>query len=201
MEDITLRTVEAVSSQSNNTFRSLDITISPGCENSAQDTAAAGGLAGVKVFSACLCCYTAIDFEDPVLCKRQKSSGICIDTESCLDPSADSLGVGCIKDESMDEICRLGAYCCACSLKRPQLSCTSVQQTLCVRSVKSLPFNRSYVSEPTCACCFLQCLPNFGCMMESTDCRALESLTNVGGGDLTTHSVAKKIVRSHAMER
>ena len=68
MEDISLRTVEEPSVSDND-----DIGLAP---NKNQ------GLTGAKIFSATFCCYTVFDFDDPMLCGRQKSDGFCISTRS-----------------------------------------------------------------------------------------------------------------------
>jgi hypothetical protein len=155
---------------------------------------------GAKLFSAMLCCYTAVDFDDPALCGREKSDGICFNTRMCLDLGADSLGVGSLADtKANNEFCKIGAYCCTCALKQPELKCTSVGQRFCLRSAKSYPFDKDYVGEPICACCFLQCYPTVGCLNDAPD--APDNLADVGGGTVTTHSVAKSIIRSHKMQR
>lgn len=60
-----------------------------------------------------------------------------------------------------------------------------------------------YVAEPTCACCFLQCYPlsSVGCCNDAPECPAEENLRLVGGGVITTHSLARDMIRSHKMSR
>jgi len=100
---------------------------------------------GAKLFSAMLCCYTAFDFDDPVLLGRQRNDCICINQRACLDLSADSLGVGCLNGDKKDdnEYCKLGAYCCTCALAKPELRCDGIGQRFCVKSVQSFPFDKS----------------------------------------------------------
>lgn len=153
-----------------------------------------------KMFCATLCCYTSLT-DDPMLCGRQKNDGFCINTRVCMDPSADSLGVGYLENKNANEICKVGGLCCTCALKKPQMKCTSVGQCLCVRSVQSFPFNPDYVKAPICACCFIQFFPTIGCIKDAPECPAHSSLVEVGGGILTSHSVVKDIIRSHQMKR
>lgn len=143
-----------------------------------------------------------------------------------MDLSADSLGVGCLTGDKKDdnEYCKLGAYCCTCALAKPELKCDGIGQRFCVKSVQSFPFDKSkkfglifflrwqntytnfalyidYVPEPTCACCFLQCFPVLGCCNDAPECPAEENLRLVGGGVITTHSLARDMIRSHKMSR
>ena len=60
-----------------------------------------------KMFCATLCCYTSLT-DDPMLCGRQKNDGFCINTRVCMDPSADSLGVGYLENKNINEICEVG---------------------------------------------------------------------------------------------
>eukprot|EP00956_Cyclotella_meneghiniana_P045522 scaffold373041_cov83-Cyclotella_meneghiniana.AAC.4 len=133
---------------------------------------------GAKLFSAMLCCYTAFDFDDPVLLGRQRNDCICINQRACLDLSADSLGVGCLNGDKKDdnEYCKLGAYCCTCALAKPELRCDGIGQRFC-------------------------CFPVFGCCNDAPECPAEENLRLVGGGVVTTHSLARDMIRSHKMNR
>ncbi|KAL3803893.1 hypothetical protein HJC23_004055 [Cyclotella cryptica] len=164
---------------------------------------AAREVKGAKIFSAMLCCYTAFDFEDPALCGRQKSDCLCINTRACMDLSADSLGVGCLTGDKKaeNEFFRIGAYCCTCALAMPELKCNGIEQRFCMKSVKSFPFDKNYVAKPTCACCFLQCFPVVGCCQDAPECPAEEDLRLVGNGVITTHSLARDMIRSHKMHR
>ncbi|KAL7531991.1 hypothetical protein ACHAWF_006713 [Thalassiosira exigua] len=183
MQDISLRTVESTVAEGNSGQSGARTSQDP------------------KVFYATLCCYVALDFDNLILCGRQKSDGCCFNTRLCFDSSADSLGVGCLEEKEKNEYCKLGGYCFTCAFKQPELSCTSHGQWLCLRSIKSYPFNPDYVEKPICACCFLQCFPTPGCMKTAPDCPAHQDLVEVGGGVITTHVVAKNVIRSHKMDR
>jgi hypothetical protein len=62
-----------------------------------------------------------------------------------MDLSADSLGVGLVTGDKLlgeKEIFKLGAYCCTCALAKPELKCNGVGQRFCIKSVRSLPFEK-----------------------------------------------------------
>ena len=59
---------------------------------------------------------------------------------------------------------KVGAPCCSCGCRPP---------TVCVKAkggcgpfamAASFPFADGFVEGPVCACCFLSCFPNQGCM-------------------------------------
>lgn len=60
------------------------------------------------------------------------------------------------------------------------------------KSVGSLPCNDEFVKEPVCGCCYLQCLPEFGCCLPPPVSPALERLT----GEAPEAPAAEKMERS-----
>mmetsp|Transcript_15816 Transcript_15816/g.33437 ORF Transcript_15816/g.33437 Transcript_15816/m.33437 type:complete len:199 (+) Transcript_15816:146-742(+) len=197
MEDISLRTVESSSSKNDNDAAQVASAPAPSNANTGFSKM------GRKIFSATLCCYTACDFEDPMVGCRGKSDGICINRRVCIDPSAEGFGVGILDDEKeTNELFKVGAYCCTCAIKKPELKCASAGRLFCMTSAQSLPFDPDYVKEPICACCFLQCFPTVGCLKDApSECPARDGLVDVGGGTITTLVMATEALSSRKMER
>mmetsp|Transcript_15817 Transcript_15817/g.33439 ORF Transcript_15817/g.33439 Transcript_15817/m.33439 type:complete len:214 (+) Transcript_15817:146-787(+) len=136
MEDISLRTVESSSSKNDNDAAQVASAPAPSNANTGFSKM------GRKIFSATLCCYTACDFEDPMVGCRGKSDGICINRRVCIDPSAEGFGVGILDDEKeTNELFKVGAYCCTCAIKKPELKCASAGRLFCMTSAQSLPFD------------------------------------------------------------
>jgi hypothetical protein len=123
--------------------------------------------------NACICCYTACDFEDFVFGYKSSGDCLCLRSACCLAIGADSLGCGLTTDEDKGECCKLSCIIYEYALVDPQVLCSKAEQCLCFQNVASLPFQDDYLSECVCASCFIQCAPECGCCVKPPPCKAL----------------------------
>jgi hypothetical protein len=125
--------------------------------------------------SACICCYQAIDLDDIQILLNEKTEFICFVHECCLavDKIDNHLGIGLVTDTGNKEICKLGLACCTVGLKTPTVLISGMSHCLCFKQAQSFPFDSAYVSDPVCAWCFLQLLPNVGCAVQAPTSSAM----------------------------
>lgn len=110
--------------------------------------AASGGNAGELMYSGCICCYSAFNFDKIfVLCKGS-STCICIEQKQCLAAGEPTFPVGLIQEEGF--ICKLGLPCCTYGLKMPDTNdlISSDAVCLCARSVAQFPFGDKSTCKP-----------------------------------------------------
>lgn len=123
---------------------------------------------------ACICCYTACDFEDFICCCKSSGECLCLHCGGCLAIGADSLGCGLTTDKDKNECCKLSCLICEFGLVQPRVLCNQAEQCLCYQRVASLPFQDDYLSECVCAYFFIQCAPECGCCVKPPPCKALQ---------------------------
>jgi hypothetical protein len=128
------------------------------------------------VFSGCICCYQSVNLGEITLCCQGSTELLCIVSETCLAVNAQPLGIGLVTDKSNKEICKIGLFCCTLGLKMPEVCCSAASQCLCCEEVASLPFDSDYVGKPVCAYLCVQCLPEFGILVEPPSCPALQKM-------------------------
>jgi len=115
------------------------------------------------MYSGCICCYTACNFDKIfVLCKGGGTC-ICCEENCCLAAGEEQFPIGMIKQEGM--ICKLGLPCCTLGLKVPDAKdlLSMSGECLCLKALAQFPFGDK-VGKPVCAVCFLQCMPEVGCL-------------------------------------
>ena len=128
------------------------------------------------MYSGCICCYDACDFEHITCCCMTSQECLCIVSQGCLAVNAEPLGVGMVTDQSNKECCKIGLYCCALGLKTPTVLCSGASQVLCFQEVASLPFDHDYVDQPVCGYCCVQCMPDCGIAKSPPHCPALQKM-------------------------
>lgn len=113
---------------------------------------------GEFMFSGCICCHTACDFDKILLLCKGEGTCICIEEKCCIAANEDQFPIGLIKEDKM--IIKCGLPCCTCGLKVPDAAnlISSAFQCLCLKTTAQLPFGDK-IGSPVCAICFLQLLP------------------------------------------
>merc|ERR1719356_955827 len=115
------------------------------------------------VFSACICNYTACDFDNipgTLLCKGREEC-LCIEEKFCCATNVEHYPIGLIKEDGF--LCKIGLPCCTCGLKIPDKLCLGEGNCLCCRAAAALPFTDP-VSAPVCAICAFSIIPEMGFM-------------------------------------
>ena len=126
-------------------------------------------------FGACICGYTAIDFEEISWVCKSKSEFLCCVNEQCLDYYEPSLGCGMTTNEDNKECCKVSVPCYSIGLKKPERLCAGASRYLCFKSAQSLPYHKDYVDECVCAYYGIQCAPECSCCGPAgTDSPALD---------------------------
>lgn len=115
------------------------------------------------MYSGCICGYSALNFDKIFMLCKGSGTCICVEQKQCLAAGEPQFPIGMIKEDGF--ICKVGLPCCTFGLKTPDMKdlISSDAECLCLRSVAQFPFGDK-VSKPVCAVCFLQCLPEVGCM-------------------------------------
>lgn len=131
---------------------------------------------GKCMASGCICYYNACDFDNFVFCLKGACDCLCIRQSCCLAINAKHRGCGITTNKEEGEICKIGLFCCDLGLIRPNKLCVYASQCLGLDEVASFPFNKEYVGEPVCACCFIQCIPECGVCVAPPDCPALDKI-------------------------
>mmetsp|Transcript_25908 Transcript_25908/g.81132 ORF Transcript_25908/g.81132 Transcript_25908/m.81132 type:complete len:131 (-) Transcript_25908:163-555(-) len=125
-------------------------------------------------FNACVCCYTAIDVKNILVCAKSSGTCLCIEEEFCCAAGAASKGLG-IDMKADGAFCKLMLPCCSIALKKEIKVCTAAAaQCLCFKQATSLPLSDDYVGKPMCTVCFISVLPEVGVFKEAPTCAALE---------------------------
>jgi hypothetical protein len=101
---------------------------------------ARSGTAGEMMYSGCICCYSAFNFDKIFVLCRQSGTCICVESKGCLAAGEPTFPVGLIQQEGF--ICKLGLPCCTYGLKVPDTNdlISSDAVCLCARSVAQFPF-------------------------------------------------------------
>mmetsp|Transcript_18980 Transcript_18980/g.23348 ORF Transcript_18980/g.23348 Transcript_18980/m.23348 type:complete len:130 (-) Transcript_18980:196-585(-) len=121
---------------------------------------------------ACICCYDSIDLDNLKVGCVASGECLCLSEEYCCAIGEKPFGVGMTTEDG--DICKIGLYICQYGLKSPTTLCAGAQQFLCLKGAGAFPFDEKYVKEPTCAFCFLACVPEGGCAVEAPACNALD---------------------------
>ena len=88
--------------------------------------------------SACYCCQSSIDVEEPTVCWKSSEECLCCVAEDCCDVGSPSLGCSLCTEEKEGEICRVALPCCAKALKSPTVLTAGAQSCLCCYSAQSV---------------------------------------------------------------
>lgn len=114
------------------------------------------------VFSAMVCCYTAVNPKDILIVCRTAGECLCIKAEGCINQKDKDKGCGLVTDQGAGEMCALGCYCLKYACVKPSVLCKRQSQCLCCAEAASFPFDKDFVPELVCAVCFIECAPNMG---------------------------------------
>lgn len=124
------------------------------------------------MFSACIFCYTACDPDDIKLLMKNHNEVLCLEHGCCLAAGDDGYGVGVDTNKaaviaakagkSIGKCCNIKVFCCELGLKFPEVCCKNASHCLCIKEAAAIPFDSETVSEPLCALCFVQAVPEFG---------------------------------------
>ena len=125
------------------------------------------------MYSACICCYTAFNFEDLMIGCREDGECLCLQSKCCLGVG-EAFPIGIIKEDGF--IIKCGLPCCTYGLKMPEVLCLGAGQCLCIKSAAALPF-KDPVPAPICAVCCIQCMPNGGIMKPASKVGGPENAT------------------------
>jgi hypothetical protein len=95
---------------------------------------------GELMYSGCICCYSAFNFDKIFVLCKQSGTCICVESKGCLAAGEPTFPVGLIQQEGF--ICKLGLPCCTYGLKVPDTNdlISSDAVCLCARSVAQFPF-------------------------------------------------------------
>jgi hypothetical protein len=104
-----------------------------------------------------------MDLDKILICCEGAGTCICFESKYCLAANVEQFPIGMIKEDGF--ICKLGLPCCTYGLKNPDMKdlLSGQGQVLCCKEVAQFPFGDK-VGAPVCAVCFLQCMPEVGCM-------------------------------------
>ena len=116
------------------------------------------------MYTGFICCYSAFDLDNILICCKGAGEflWLCIQEKFCLAANEAQFPIGMIKEDGF--IVKCGLPCCTCGLKKPTVLVAGSSQCLCIKGAASFPFSSEYVAKPVCAVCFLQCMPEVGCM-------------------------------------
>lgn len=114
------------------------------------------------MYSACICCYSACDFDKILVLCKGGGTCICCEEKCCLAANEEQFPIGVVKEDGF--LLKLGLPCCTCGLKVPDMKdlISADYHCLCLKAAAQFPFGDK-VSAPVCAVCFLQCAPEVGC--------------------------------------
>lgn len=115
------------------------------------------------MYSGCICCYSGCNMDDILVLGKGDGTCICVEEKCCCAANTDQFPVGMIKEDGF--ICKIGLPCCTYGCKTPDTAnlISGEGQCLCFKSVAQFPFGDK-ISKPVCAVCFLQCMPEVGCL-------------------------------------
>ena len=71
------------------------------------------------VFSACICCYNACDFDNILILCKGGGTCICCEEKMCLAAGEPQFPIGVIKEDGF--IFKFGLPCCTMGLKMPDV--------------------------------------------------------------------------------
>ena len=128
---------------------------------------------GHCMFTGCICCYHACDFEDIVWCYVNKGDCLCLRHDFCMAVNIEPKRCGMTTDTTKGECCKISCFCCDCGLINPTVLCNGASQCLCFQNVSALPFDDDYLSDCVCAYYCIQCAPRCGCCVAPPHCKAL----------------------------
>jgi hypothetical protein len=124
------------------------------------------------MFNACIFCYTACDPDDIKILYKNQREVLCFTHDCCLamGDSGYSVGVDMNKaaliaakaGKSFGKCCEIKLFCCALGCKFPEVCCKGATHCLCLKEGEAVPFDGETVTEPLCAICFVQLLPEVG---------------------------------------
>mmetsp|Transcript_9516 Transcript_9516/g.15587 ORF Transcript_9516/g.15587 Transcript_9516/m.15587 type:complete len:179 (+) Transcript_9516:663-1199(+) len=117
------------------------------------------------LFSACCCCWNAIDLEPLLGCMHQGDC-LCVSGRFCCAGDIDPLPVACITDDP-DVCCRLSLFCCDYACQMPKSCCLGYGQCLCCVAAQAFP---CVEPNPVCQCAtfFIKCAPGCGIAAQPT---------------------------------
>jgi hypothetical protein len=123
----------------------------------------------MAVFSACFCCNTVLwtDFPAFVGCAGL-SECLCIKEEFCLKQNTEPMP--CVLGVAEGFICQIGAPCCSCGLKNPDILLKSKGQCCCFIGNAALPLDED--TPPMCAIYGLTLFPIQGCCLKLSEVKA-----------------------------
>lgn len=92
------------------------------------------------MYSGCICCYSACNFEDIKILCNGGGTCICLEDKCCLAAGEDQFPVGMIKEDGF--ICKIGLPCCTMGLKTPDTKdlLSGDFQCLCLQCAAQFPF-------------------------------------------------------------
>jgi hypothetical protein len=110
--------------------------------------------------------------DDIKLVFKEKQEVCCFTHNCCLAVGDAGYGVGVDFDKvalaaakggkAVGKCCEIQLFCCALGCKFPEVLCKGATHCLCIKEAEAIPFDGETVTEPVCAICFVQLLPEVG---------------------------------------
>jgi hypothetical protein len=118
------------------------------------------------VFGACCCCNSLLsdDFAKFIGCSGV-SECLCIREEFCCKANTDPMP--CVVGPADGFIVKIGAPCCSCGLKVPDILLKGKSQCFCLTSNAALPPDAD--TPMMFAVYGLSCFPQFGCCLKMSE--------------------------------
>jgi len=127
-----------------------------------------------KLFAGCICCHESCDFDNIIICCKNKGECFCVVQEACIDINEEPLGCGNVPSAENKECCKLGLHCFAVGCKQPETCCVGASQCFFLKNVHSFPFHEEYLKDCVCSYYCLTCAPELGCCVDTPPVPALE---------------------------
>jgi len=130
------------------------------------------------IFRGLCCIHQSCDLHDFLIGYKSKSECLCFVEEQCLALDEVPLGIGLVTDPINNEFCKIGVYCCAFGVKKPERCCALAAQFCCIKEAGALPLDEEYQGELIFSYYFCTCLPKCGFLVEGPDIPALKKPMN-----------------------